>query len=217
MDAISECNDISEKLWDAFQNSFKKAFEKWSPEELGRFWHTSSEERTSYYKHKIYPKLAELFSFHTDGRKVQVQSEFHTFDAVFRLKERALGEHPIVYIESENATKDSTHEISKFMWINAPLKVLITWAQWDSELYPDSHERKKKIKSSWQGTIELHRKALDSVGLVPVGRIGFLVGECSPTEDSTLRFYAFSYDEATRTWTDENILTIGSAYLPTAF
>ena len=119
---------------------------------------------------------------------------------------------PIVLIECENDCKKSHEEVAKLMSTSVPLRVLITWAQWNEKYYPKD-TRRDECNGKWESVIKSFAGVLQSYGMPLRGVLGFLVGECD--RDNFLRYYYFHCDlsklHADEMFSDEGEAAIGLA------
>jgi hypothetical protein len=100
---------------------------------------------------------------------------------------------PIIFIESENNMDSADHEVRKLVNLAAPLRVLITVAQWDESGIWDGRGggHRSSLLSRWGRVIRQHQTVWPRAGVV-----GILIGEWRPNK--TFRFYGYGYGEGHR-------------------
>jgi hypothetical protein len=94
---------------------------------------------------------------------------------------------PIIFIESENNPNSADHEVRKLVNLAAPLRVLITVAQWDDESaiwVGRGGGHRSILLPRWEKIIRQHQMVWPRAGV-----IGILVGEWRP--DKVFRFYGY--------------------------
>jgi len=116
-----------------FRDAFAKAVEE-SREDVKTHW-TAAADYTRLMRGRILPQVAKLLGLeaHCD--------DYYTLDAVFYAEKdtkyfspfKTYAKYLVVAIEHENLAATSSVEMNKLQLINAPLKVLITYAKPGSE------------------------------------------------------------------------------------
>ena len=112
-------------LWAQFREAFCEALSQSGRERLWEIWHRES-KRTEFYAHELLEAVAQRLG-------MSLQREFLAVDYV--LKESLFEHQPLrrIFIESENNVFTATHEVEKLCCVSAPLKVLITVAEWEDK------------------------------------------------------------------------------------
>ena len=94
---------------------------------------------------------------------------------------------PLIFVESENEVEKTGHEVQKLCSMSAPLRVLITVAQWDDA--PGFWNRggiRPLMVERWNRIVVAQNNVWPNPGI-----IGYIVGERG--RDDMLRFYTFAY------------------------
>jgi hypothetical protein len=177
-------------LWHHFLEKFSAAIVESDVSHLARVW-SSHKGRTQFYGEMLRPLAARLGTL--------VEEELETgnelFKVDFAISRTSNGVTvPVVFIESENNAYSARHEIRKLVNLAAPLRVLITVAQWDEEsgIWVDrGGGHRSKLLPEWERVIREHQMVWPRAGVV-----GILVGEWRP--DKTFRFYGYCYGEGHR-------------------
>ncbi len=185
-----------------------------APEERGRVWHKSSGDRTAHYLEKLRPAISEAC-----GATWSIR-ELHRFDAVFGTEYTvpetgAAIRIPKLFVESENVPDSAHHEIERLCWSFAPLRMLITVAEWHPAQFPETSSR-KRLRERWDGFIQSYDRSLRQWGVRRNGVISIMVGECGT--DGILRFYSYEYREHRSSFfpgpDEEEVTVIGPAPKP---
>ena len=186
-----------------------------SPKERGRRWHSSSSGRTSLY-------LTDLMSAITEAcRASWAIRELHRFDAAFGTeyidpKTATKIRIPILLLESENVADSAHHELERLCWSFAPLRLLITVAEWNPTQFPGTAGR-CRLREQWDKYIRGYDRSLRQWGVQRNGIVAIMVGECGV--DGILRFYSYEYREGSASFypgpDDEEVAVVGATPLPT--
>jgi hypothetical protein len=117
---------------------------------------------------------------------------------------------PIVLVESENVPSGADHEVRKLCSLSAPLRVLITVAQWEDEAPRWKSKGQRTVLSQhWHAIREAYAASWPDAGIV-----GVVVGEWGPPDDDTLRFYAFELSTASPPYPEQPLLARPMGHQP---
>lgn len=162
-----------------------------SPEERSQVWHVSSTDRTSHYLKTLIPAITDAC-----GASWAIR-ELHRFDAVFGTDHTdpdtgTTLRIPKLFLESENVSDSAHHELERLCWSFAPLRLLITVAEWHPSQYSGTSNR-ARLRDRWDNYILGYDRSLRQWGVHRNGVIAIMVGECGM--DGILRFYSYEYRE----------------------
>jgi hypothetical protein len=116
-------------LWHRFIETFSAEIRGSTESHLASVW-SSHKGRTKFYREMLKPLGVSLGTL--------VEEELETGSELFKV-DFAISRHsdgvkvPIIFIESENNAYSADHEVRKLVNLAAPLRVLITVAQWEEE------------------------------------------------------------------------------------
>lgn len=184
---------------------------KLSSDALADLWHKSAGGRTGFYLSDLVDSLEKSLSCDWAERELQ------RYDLVMGLNftDAETGYQfrgPKVFLESENNPFTAHIEIERLACATAPLRILLTLAEWSPSQFPVSHKR-QEFRQQWDGLLESYNKSLRNWGIAKNGVILVMIGECGA--DSMLRFYAYEYREASNEFfpsrTEETVYEIGYA------
>lgn len=199
--------DMSRKAQSCIVDELRKL----SPDKLADLWHKSAGGRTDFYLSLIAESLRENLSCDW------IERELQRYDLVMGLnfidpQNGYQFRGPKIFLESENNPFTAHVEIERLAWATAPLRILLTLAEWSPSQFPLSHGQ-RKFRQQWDGLLESYNRSLRKWGITKNGVILVMVGECGL--DSMLRFYAYEYREASDEFfpgrTEETIYEIGYA------
>jgi hypothetical protein len=174
-------------IWHKFVAAFRAALSSRKDAELIDAW-SKHNHRTAFYSELVLPEAAQQMG-------LQLKREFLNIDYALT-KSGIYNSAPLIFIESENWPTFAFQEVHKLACVNAPLKVLITVAQWDKTpgVWPKSVQT--ELLSFWRKVLLIHQRG---VGLS--GSFGVIVGE--RRVDEQLRFYfhhLYPSEFATKRW-----------------
>lgn len=167
-------------LWLAFRNAFLQTTSTVPVPELHDAW-GNQRKRTALYT-DILERVAGLLEL-----KLQVER----FNIDFLLSQE-LSDGPWVpgiVLESENASWSATEEVEKLAWISAPVRVLLTVAEWDAAPGVWGGGQSESLLKDWQRIVGMSAQCWRRDGV-----LGFIVGEHRPHADGELRFWCFAMD-----------------------
>ena len=164
-----------QELWNQFKENLIKSLEECPEAEIEKI--RSISQRTSFYFEYLLPKVASkinlLFTteepFRVDG----------TFYRIGKQDGKNL-KIPIILLESENDYSTSEGEVKKLCLLNAPLKILMIYSDWDGAFSNDIKE------GFWEYIMEDFNTDSSLTGF-------FVFINCSWNKN--LRFDAIVYDE----------------------
>jgi hypothetical protein len=169
----------SSELWEQFKNHFVDAVKASVPSELNRRTWDHKKRRTEFYENVVIPKIATSF-------KLQREKELFRVDAMVGKGTRE--DHvPIIHVEYENDAKSAHHEVRKLCVLGGQLKVLVTCAPWDKELWNQDIRFAKDYLSEWRARVKLQRDMYPNDCVY-----GLIVGE---RKKDKLRFYQTTLSE----------------------
>lgn len=179
-------------LWAAFQSSFRSAVESIEVTRLAEIWATQK-TRTAHYADEILKSVAKDLDLHF--RREYLRVDYSMWD-----RHSSREETPVIFIESENIATSAEDEVKILCSVAAPLKVLITVAQWEDVIprWPTGGQR-SNLMTRWRSI----RSAYQSTWSDP-GVFGVLVGESD--NDGVLRFHAFELDTGSGAPTQDRVL-----------
>jgi len=169
--------------WRGFQNQFRRAVNENGLPALMNAW-MGEDQRTLYYSETIFPEVAEKLGLRLEMRLLNVDFAMCSQDG------SGLGV-PLAFIESENKIATTKDEIRKLCCVSAPLRVLVTVAEWDDTPGTWKHGgRKREFLALWETIIKRHFATWPQPAV-----FGILVGEAS-FADTRLRFYTHAFGPA---------------------
>jgi hypothetical protein len=174
-----DCEPLN--IWNRFQEIFRKTAEESDPRELVDAW-KSPTNRTKFIKIFVGQVASAL--------GLTLERELWKVDFALSVVSTNDSKVPVIFIESENDIRDVNRdggEVRKLYCHSAPLKVLITVAEWDEtpSVWKGQCVRHRYL-SRWQDIIRAHADVWPHRGL-----FGVIVGEWVDLgEISRLRFYA---------------------------
>ncbi len=166
-------------LWADFSAKFIEYLQTAPSDALATAWSTQT-ERTKFYQTTALEHVASTlgYKFRTELFKVDFAMSVVKDDRKI----------PIIFVESENLITTAAHEIQKLCCISAPLRILLSVAEWDeTKGVWQSGGHRTTYLSEWQAIIRAHNSVWSRTGL-----IGIVVGEWRPTD--VLRFYFTAID-----------------------
>ena len=177
-------------LWNAFQKAFFGSLAKVSDDRLWKAWHIPS-ERTKFY-------TAELLQEVTKDLGLKVRKEWFTVDFALWSTGSDNLQIPSIFVESENNPFSASHEIAKLCCLAAPLRVLVTVADWEDALPRWPKGSRTKLVTEWCKIREVYTQAWPDSGVV-----GVIVGEWGPGD--ILRFHVFELPTAGSPFLGEHV------------
>ena len=194
--AFSKQSHISIDLSRSVRSRLLNELLSLTAEERGRIWHTNSSTRTSHYLAKMLPALAEACD------ASWTQRELHRFDATFGTEfvdplTSAKLRIPKLILESENVVDSAHHELERLCWTFAPLRILVTVAEWSPAQFPHTASR-TRLRERWDSYIRGFDNSLRLWNHHRNGVLAILVGECGA--DEILRFYSYEFREFSATF-----------------
>lgn len=164
--------------WKKFRDAFTDELSKVTDGDLSEAW-KSSENRTKLYEERILPQVAEVMG-------LVLRKEEFKVDYTLCKPTGNDYDVPLVFVESENVASSAEHEIRKLCCLHAPLKILITCAEWSDEPNAWSHGGvKEALLERWRNQVWLHNKEWPSPCIT-----GVVVAEWN----QSLRYYALAFD-----------------------
>ena len=165
-------------LWDEFRSSFVKNLEALPVSQFNEAWKTSK-NRTRLYEHTILEPVCREIG-------LNYKKELFKIDYTFCRKSKNGTDVPLVFIESENVALDAEHEMRKLCCLSAPLKVLITCAEW-SDIPGDwkNGGYKELLTNRWSEMISAHNSIWPQPALT-----GVLIAEAL---NERLRYYSILF------------------------
>jgi hypothetical protein len=174
-------------LWQHFMDQFSKSIQQSSEKELTLAW-SSLRARTNFYRTLLMPLATSLGTIIEET--LETGNELFKVDFAISRKSNEI-QVPIIFIESENNAESADHEVKKLVNLAAPLRILITVAQWDDETdiwAKRGGSAKGRLLPHWEEVIRQHQIVWPRPGV-----LGILIGEWRPNK--TFRFYAYGYGE----------------------
>jgi len=171
-------------IWKEFRGEFRRCLAKENPPlQLMQAWMTGG-ERTCFYSEAVLPEVA-------GGLGLRVEKELLNIDWALCLPVSDEFSVPVIFVESENTAGGADQEVRKLCCVSAPLRILITVAEWDEVegVWPNGGN-KTKMLHGWQEIVRHHAKTWPCPSL-----LGILVGELS-RDETRLRFYSYAIDPA---------------------
>lgn len=183
-------------------------------EDRGRLWHANASERTSLYLKRLLPPITEACHASWATR------ELHRFDAVFGTdvidpESNSKFRIPTLFLESENVADSAHHELERLCWSFAPVRLLITVAEWHESQFPRTASR-FRLRNQWDQYLKGFSDNLRRWGDRRNGVIAIMVGECGT--DGLLWYYSYEYREGTASFFPgpeaEEVAVVGPAPRP---
>lgn len=174
------------QLWDSFKNALVGSIKETDINVFEKGW-SSSSERTLFYFDSLLPKVADKLNL-----KFEKEMRFRVDGTFYKIAGQT-SRVPVIVLESENDVRTSEDEVIKLCSLNAPLKILMTCCDWNSD-------SKKIIREGyWEYIIE---DFSDESSLT--GYFAFIIGEWN----ETLKFYTHVYNENAELIEDELLIEI---------
>ena len=177
-------------LWHRFIESFTAEILGSTESHLASVW-SSPTARTKFYCETLKPLAMSLGT--VIDEELETGSELFKVDFAISRNSKDV-KVPIIFIESEKNAFSADHEVRKLVSLAAPLRVLITVAQWDeeSEIWVGrGGAHRSNLLSRWEQVIRQHQIVWPRAGVV-----GIMVGEWRA--DKKFRFYGYGYGEGHR-------------------
>lgn len=168
--------DLSgEALWPRFRDAFVASVLYADQQKLASAW-VSQAARTAFHREVTLPAIANELG-------LAVMPELFKLDFVMAAESPLKMRVPVIFVESENNPMLATQEVCKLAVLAAPLRVLITTAEW-SDRWP-SGGQKGTLLPRWQAILRAHSEMNGNSGW-----FGLVVGEM--TLDDHIRFYTLA-------------------------
>ncbi len=168
-------------LWEQFRNAFRGFFQKAeNARQLLQNW--TSPRRTSFYAQVLLRFVED--ELNKAELNLVLVPEFMRVDYVFRDRKT---EVPLIFLESENNAFTAYQEVRKLCAVAAPLRVLLTVAEWDEKrgVWPSGGWR-KLLLPKWRKIVQEQAGVWPNRGLVVL-----LIGE---GRSDRLRFYCHRFE-----------------------
>jgi hypothetical protein len=163
-------------LWRSFLGAWAEALAAVPADDLRGAW-CSEKSRTYFYRYKLLPQVAVRLR-----PPLMQQDEWMNFDHLLYTSIPDDIRLPRIIVESENDPFVAQQEVAKLCCLAAPLRVLLTVAEWETT-WPHGG-LKGKYHKRWDSIREAYTRAWPDAGVVAV-----LVGELG--RDNVLRYYGF--------------------------
>lgn len=160
--------------WIRFRDAFARQIEASSDAELDAAWRSQT-SRTRFYCDRVLPQVAEEMA-------LQKRTELFKVDVALCMQHDGR-DVPLIFVESENLASTADHEVWKLCSLAAPLKVLISCAEWCDEpgYWPHGGHKRERL-DEWVRIIRAHNAVWPQPCVY-----GLIVGE---RNGRRLRFYA---------------------------
>lgn len=119
----------SEQLWLQFEKSFRDSVAFFQTQYSLHELLQGKPSMTEFYKEKLFPRISNSMKL------ILTEKEYLRIDMTMYKVGNNKYHVPFVFIESENDPDgDITNEIKKLLYLNAPLKVLITRGSFEEDI-----------------------------------------------------------------------------------